>query len=50
MADNHEAEYVSPAMDYKAHEATYNGFLTLSKWAITVIAVILIILYFVVKP
>ena len=50
MADNHDAEYVSPAMDYKAHEATYRGFLNLSKWAITVIAVILVFLYFVVKP
>jgi Bacterial aa3 type cytochrome c oxidase subunit IV len=50
MADNHEAEYVSTTMDYKAHEATYRGFLNMAKWTVAVIAVILIVLYFVVKP
>ena len=50
MADNHEADYVSTTMDYKAHEATYRGFINLAKLAITVIALLLIVLYFVVKP
>jgi hypothetical protein len=50
MAHNSEVEEVSPAMDYKAHEATYKGFLSLSKWTIGIIAVVLVILYFVVKP
>ena len=50
MADNHEAEYVSTTMDYKAHEATYRGFINLSKWTVIVIAVLMVILYFVVKP
>jgi hypothetical protein len=50
MAQNTEVESVSPAMDYKAHEATYQGFLRLTKWAIGIIAVVLVILYFVVKP
>ena len=50
MADKHEADYVSTAMDYKAHEATYRGFMNLLKWTIAAIAVILIVLYFVVKP
>ena len=50
MADHHEADHVSAAMDYKQHEATYRAFLNLAKWSITIIAVILVILYFVVRP
>lgn len=45
-----EAEYIPPAMDYKAHEATYRGFLNLVKWAIVAIAVSLVVLYFLVRP
>lgn len=50
MADNHDAEEISSAMDYKAHEATYRGFLTLSKWSIGILAVIAVALYFIVRP
>ena len=50
MAHNTEAEHVSSAMDYKAHEATYHGFLRILKWAVGLIALLLIVLYFVVKP
>jgi hypothetical protein len=50
MASKTDADHVSSAMDYKAHEATYRGFLTLSKWAIGIIALLLIVLYFVVRP
>jgi len=50
MADHHEAEHVSEAMDYKQHEATYRGFMNLTKWAIIVIAVIVVALYFIVRP
>ena len=50
MADKHEAQYVSSAMDYKAHEATYRGFLRITKWTVGIIALILVILYFIVRP
>jgi len=50
MAHKTEAEEISPAMDYKAHEATYTGFLRLTKWTIGILAVIVIVLYFIVKP
>lgn len=36
--------------DYNEHERTYRGFLTLSKWAIGIVVVALVILYFVVNP
>ena len=50
MADNHEAEYVSPAMDYKAHQATWRAFTTITKWSIVGLAILLVFLYFVVRP
>lgn len=50
MADHTETEHVSEAMDYKQHEATYRGFLNLSKWSIVIIAVIVVALYFIVRP
>jgi hypothetical protein len=50
MADHHEAEHVSEAMDYKQHEGTYRGFINLSKWSIVIIAVIVLALYFIVRP
>lgn len=50
MADKPEAEHISTAMDYKAHENTYRGFITLSKWTIAVLVVVLIVLYFIVNP
>jgi hypothetical protein len=37
-------------MDYAQHEATYNGFVTLVKWSILGLAVLMIILYFLVQP
>jgi hypothetical protein len=50
MADHPEADHVSSAMDYKEHEATYRGFLNLTKWSIAILAVLLIVLYFIVQP
>jgi hypothetical protein len=38
------------AHDLAQHQATYDGFVNLIKWAVGGIAVLLIILYFVVKP
>jgi hypothetical protein len=50
MADHAEVEYaVATGNDYAAHEQTYRGFVTLVKWSIGVIAVILILMaYFLV--
>jgi hypothetical protein len=55
MATNHRPEHhselqVESPMDYAQHEATYNGFLTSIKWAIGLLAVSAIILYFLIKP
>lgn len=41
---------ISEEEDFEAHVNTYRGFLTFAKWAIGVIFVILIFLYFVVQP
>lgn len=45
-----EASYVPTAQDFKEHEATYHSFLNLTKWTIGIIAVLLIVLYFIVRP
>jgi Na+-transporting NADH:ubiquinone oxidoreductase subunit NqrB len=50
MADHHEATHVSSAMDYKEHEATYRGFINISKWTVGILAVLMVVLYFVINP
>jgi len=50
MANKTEADHVSSAMDYKAHEATYHSFMRLLRWAVGLIALTLVVLYFIVKP
>ena len=45
-----ETHHISPTMDYKAHEATYNGFIRLLKWSIAATAVFVVLLYFIVQP
>jgi hypothetical protein len=44
------AEFIPNAMDYKAHEDTYRAFLNLVKWSIVAIAVIVVALFFIVRP
>lgn len=49
MAETHAVTTGHTAMDYAEHERTYRGFLTLSKWVIIHIVVILILMaYFLV--
>jgi hypothetical protein len=44
MADHGEIEYATaPGNDYAMHEATYAGFLTLVKWGLS--SVILIVIF-----
>jgi hypothetical protein len=55
MAEKHRPEHhselqVESPMDYAQHEATYNGFLTGLKWTVGVLAVAIVILYFVIQP
>ncbi|WDR04886.1 aa3-type cytochrome c oxidase subunit IV [Devosia rhodophyticola] len=53
MANNHEPlppMVHESAMDYKQHEQTYNGFVTLVKYSIITTAVVVVILYFWVQP
>lgn len=38
------------AMDYPAHEATYGGFLSLVKWGIVTLAIMVIALYVLINP
>ena len=39
------ADEIPPAMDYAQHEATYEGFLTLVKWTIVALLIVLVALY-----
>ncbi len=38
------------AMDYAAHQATYNGFVRLLKWSTIGLAILVVVLYFLVQP
>lgn len=49
MASKHEPLpplQVESAMDYAQHQATYDGFVATVKWAVLIMAVSLVILYF----
>lgn len=49
MASKHEPlppRQVESTMDYAQHQATYDGFVASVKWAILIMAVSMIILYF----
>lgn len=55
MATHHHPEHHSQpvlesAMDYAEHEKTYTGFITGVKWSIYSLAVIMIILFFLIRP
>jgi hypothetical protein len=39
-----------PAMDYAEHQKTYHGFVTLTKYSILVLAVTVVLLYFIIRP
>ena len=36
--------------NFKEHEKTYQGFLTLTKWSIIALVITMIALYFIVQP
>ena len=42
--------YSPPAMDYAEHEATWKGFTGLVKWSIVALAILLVLLYVVIRP
>ena len=44
------ATQVSSAQDYRDHEATYNAFMAAVKWSIISVAVLVVFLYFVIRP
>lgn len=55
MADHHRPEHhaelqLESPMDYAQHEATYNGFVTVTKWVVLGLAALAIVLYFLVRP
>ena len=41
---------IPPAMDYAAHEATWAGFTNLVKWAIIGLAILVVLLYIIIRP
>lgn len=41
---------IPPAMDYAAHEKMWERFISVSKWVIGVLIVLVLFLYFVVRP
>ena len=45
VIDMQEAEEMHEAMDYAQHEATYEGFIGLVKWATIQLALVVIALY-----
>lgn len=47
---HHSELQVESPMDYAQHEATYNGFIAVTKWTILALAVTTVILYFLIKP
>jgi hypothetical protein len=45
-----EDDGVPPAMDYKEHERTYKGFMIATKWSVIATAVLIVLLYFLIRP
>ena len=48
--EHHSQPVIESPMDYAQHEKTYNGFLTGVKWTAIGLAVLIIILYFIIRP
>lgn len=46
----HATQELPPAMDYAEHERTYNGFITVTKWSIVAMVVMIVFLFFAIKP
>lgn len=53
MASKHEPlppRQIESAMDYDQHQATYDSFVAIAKWSVLILAVTLIVLYFLIQP
>lgn len=48
--EHHSQPILESAMDYVEHEKTYTGFITGVKWSVYSLAVIMIILFFLIRP
>tara|TARA_R110002020_G_scaffold19053_38_gene66239 strand:- start:845 stop:1015 length:171 start_codon:yes stop_codon:yes gene_type:complete len=48
--EHHSEPRLESPMDYAQHEATYEGFLTVTKWTVIVLAASMVILYFLIQP
>ncbi len=48
--EHHSQPVLESAMDYAEHEKTYTGFITGVKWSVYSLAVIMIILFFLIRP
>jgi len=46
----HATQELPPAMDYAEHERTYNGFIAVTKWSVFAGFVLLVFLYFAIRP
>ena len=45
----HDTETMSEHMDYAQHEGTYRLFITLGKWTIGTMALLMVAIYFLIK-
>ena len=43
-------EELPPEMDYKMHEATWKGFTNVTKWSIIGLGIVIVFLYFIIRP
>lgn len=48
--EHHSELQVESPMDYAQHEATYKGFLVVTKWTVIGLAASAVILYFLIQP
>ncbi len=47
---NEAHELEAPAMDYREHERTYARFVAGVKWSIVILAITVVVLFFVIRP
>jgi hypothetical protein len=49
-ASEEVTQELSPAMDYAEHEKTYRGFVTVTKYSVIIMAISMVLLYFIIRP
>jgi hypothetical protein len=49
-ASQEVTQELPPAMDYAQHEQTYRGFVTVTKYSVLIMAISMVLLYFIIRP